>query len=220
MSVQSKLCAAAIAAASTIAAFGASAHDTAGFYANLYAGPSFLSSTNLTETRSAGGNVSGNASFDTGFGFGGAVGYRYGNGWAAELAWDYRSQGLKRVGGTTADGDFASNTFFVNGYYRFAKWGIVRPFVGAGVGWTEEIDIDINRNGRSLSYSRSGAVAVQGILGGEIDLSAKWSLVGDIRAMGVSSGSFSSENGNAGGTLSGDLEYRPVSLNIGLSYRF
>lgn len=220
MSVQSKLGAAAIAAASTIAAFGASAHDTAGFYANLYAGPSFLSSTNLTETRSAGGNVSGNASFDTGFGFGGAVGYRYGNGWAAELAWDYRSQGLKRVGGTTADGDFASNTFFVNGYYRFAKWGIVRPFVGAGVGWTEEIDIDINRNGRSLSYSRSGAVAVQGILGGEIDLSAKWSLVGDIRAMGVSSGSFSAENGNAGGTLSGDLEYRPVSLNIGLSYRF
>lgn len=220
MSVQSKLCAAAIAAASAIAAFGASAHDTAGFYANLYAGPSFLSSTNLTETRSAGGNVSGNASFDTGFGFGGAVGYRYGNGWAAELAWDYRSQGLKRVGGTTADGDFASNTFFVNGYYRFAKWGIVRPFVGAGVGWTEEIDIDINRNGRSLSYSRSGAVAVQGILGGEIDLSAKWSLVGDIRAMGVSSGSFSAENGNAGGTLSGDLEYRPVSLNIGLSYRF
>lgn len=220
MSVQSKLGAAAIAAASAIAAFGASAHDTAGFYANLYAGPSFLSSTNLTETRSAGGNVSGNASFDTGFGFGGAVGYRYGNGWAAELAWDYRSQGLKRVGGTTADGDFASNTFFVNGYYRFAKWGIVRPFVGAGVGWTEEIDIDINRNGRSLSYSRSGAVAVQGILGGEIDLSAKWSLVGDIRAMGVSSGSFSAENGNAGGTLSGDLEYRPVSLNIGLSYRF
>jgi outer membrane protein W len=220
MSVQSKLGAAAIAAASTIAAFGASAHDTAGFYANLYAGPSFLSSTNLTETRNAAGNVSGNASFDTGFGFGGAVGYRYGNGWAAELAWDYRSQGLKRVGGTTADGDFASNTFFVNGYYRFAKWGIVRPFVGAGVGWTEEIDIDINRNGRSLSYSRSGAVAVQGILGGEIDLSAKWSLVGDIRAMGVSSGSFSAENGNAGGTLSGDLEYRPVSLNIGLSYRF
>lgn len=220
MSVQSKLGAAAIAAASAIAAFGASAHDTAGFYANLYAGPSFLSSTNLTETRSAGGNVSGNASFDTGFGFGGAVGYRYGNGWAAELAWDYRSQGLKRVGGTTADGDFASNTFFVNGYYRFAKWGIVRPFVGAGVGWTEEIDIDINRNGRSLSYSRSSAVAVQGILGGEIDLSAKWSLVGDIRAMGVSSGSFSAENGNAGGTLSGDLEYRPVSLNIGLSYRF
>ena len=74
MSVQSKLGAAAIAAASTIAAFGASAHDTAGFYANLYAGPSFLSSTNLTETRNAGGNVSGNASFDTGFGFGGATG--------------------------------------------------------------------------------------------------------------------------------------------------
>lgn len=221
MSVRAKLGAVSIiVAASTFSACDASAAEKRGFYTNVYVGPSGLLSTNLTESRTQGGTASGSTSFDPGIGFGGAFGYRYGNGWAAELAWDYRRHGLKRLGGSSVDGDFASNTFFLNGYYRFAKWGVVRPFVGAGVGWAQEVDIDIKRNGRALSYSRSGGVAFQGILGGEVDLSANWSLVGDVRAMGVSSGSFKAEDAGAGGRISSDPSYRPVSINLGLSYRF
>ena len=209
-----------IAMASTFSAFDASARDVAGRYVNLYAGPSSLSSTNLSESRTSGGTASGDTSFDTGVGFGGAFGYRYGNGWAAEVAWDFRRHGVKQIGTASVDGDFASNTFFVNGYYRFAKWGDIRPFVGAGLGWTQEIDIDIKRNGRELSYSRSGAAAVQVMFGGEMDLSAKWSLVGDVRLMRVSTGTFKAEEPAAGGTISGDIKYRPVSINLGVSYRF
>jgi hypothetical protein len=221
MSARATLGAASIlAAAVTFSACDVAANEKRGFYTNLYLGPSGLLSTDLTESRTQGGTASGSASFDPGFGFGGAVGYRYGNGWAAELAWDYRRHGLKRLGGTSVDGDFASNTFFLNGYYRFAKWGVVRPFVGAGLGWAQEVDIDIKRNGRELSYSRSGGVAFQGILGGEIDLSANWSLVGDVRAMGVSTGSFKAEDSSAGGRITRDPNYVPVSINLGLSYRF
>jgi hypothetical protein len=221
MSTRTKLGAAAIiAAVSTLQTLDVSAREKPGFYTNLYLGPSALLSTNATETRNSGGTASGSASFDPGIGIGGAVGYRYGNGWAAELAWDYRRHGLKRLGGTSVDGDFASNTFFLNGYYRFAKFGVVRPFVGAGLGWAQEVDIDIKRNGRELSYSRSGGVAFQGILGGEIDLSANWSLVGDVRAMGVSTGSFKAEDSSAGGRITRDPNYVPISLNLGLTYRF
>ena len=209
-----------IAAASALSAFDASAQDAAGRYVNLYLGSSSLSSTSLTESRTSGGSASGNASFDTGVGFGGAFGYRYGNGWAAEVAWDFRRHGLKQIGSSPVDGDFASNTFFVNGYYRFAKWGDIRPFVGAGLGWTQEIDIDINRGGRELSYSRSGAAAVQVMFGGELDLSAKWSLVGDVRLMRVSTGSFKAEDSSAGGRITRDPNYVPISLNLGLTYRF
>lgn len=209
-----------LATSTSLAAFDAAAHDTAGLYSTIYVGPSFLPSTNLTETRTPGTVLSGGAKFDTGLGIGGALGYRYGNGLAAEIAFDYRSHGLKNVGGTTADGDFASKTIFLNGYYRFAKWNAVRPFVGAGLGWAPEIDIDINRNGRSISYSRSGALALQGIVGGEVEISTKWSLVGDLRVMQISSGSFKSETAGASGAISGNLNYRPVSANLGLSYRF
>ncbi|MCA3071053.1 MAG: porin family protein [Rhodocyclaceae bacterium] len=209
-----------IAMASTFSAFDASAKDVAGRYVSLYAGPSSLSSTTLTESRTSGGTASGDTSFDTGVGFGGAFGYRYGNGWAAEVAWDFRRHGVKKIGTSSVDGDFASNTFFVNGYYRFAKWGDIRPFVGAGLGWTQEIDIDIKRNGRELSYSRSGAAAVQVMFGGEWDLSPKWSLVGDVRLMRVSTGTFDAEDAAAGGRISGDIKYRPVSINLGVTYRF
>ena len=209
-----------LAAATSLAAFEAAAHDTSGFYSTIYVGPSFLPSTNLTETRSPGTTASGDARFDTGVGVGGAFGYRYGNGLAAEIAFDYRTHGLKSIGGTTADGDFASKTVFLNGYYRFAKWNVVRPFVGAGLGWTPEIDFDINRDGRSLSYSRSGALALQGIVGGEVELTERWSLVGDLRIKQIGSGSFKSENAGAASAISGDLDYRPISANLGLSYRF
>jgi outer membrane protein W len=200
--------------------FEAHAQEAPGLYANVYLGPSRLSSTGLTESRPAGGRIGDNAKFDGGIGFGGAVGYRYGNGWAAEVAWDYRRHGLKSVGGTPVDGDYASNTLFVNGYYRLPKWGAIRPFIGAGLGWTQEIDIDIERNGRELSYSRSGGVAFQAILGGEFELSSRWSLVGDVRWMRVGSRDFKAEGAAADGTLTGQLKYQPISLNLGLTYRF
>lgn len=197
-----------------------SSQDPAGWYGNLFLGPSNLGSTSMTETRSPGNAAGNRAEFGSGFGFGGAVGYRYGNGWAAEVAMDYRRHNLKKLGTTTVDGDFASLTLFLNGYYRFEKWGQVRPFVGAGIGRTQEIDIDITRDGRSLSYSRSGGTALQAMFGGEVDLSNRWSVVADLRVMRVSSGTFQLENGGAGGTLTGSPAYRPVSLNLGVTYRF
>jgi outer membrane protein W len=221
MSVRARSTAAmAIVAAFALPAVQASAQETAGRYFSVYVGPSSLSSTTVSESRGAGGVASGSATFDTGVGIGGAFGYRYGNGWAAEVAWDYRRHGLKQIGGSTVDGDFASNTFFLNGYYRFSKWGNIRPFVGAGIGWTQELDIDISRSGRELSYSRSGGTAIQVMFGGEMELSPRWSLLGDVRVMRVGNGTFKAEDAAAGGTISGDLRYRPVSVNLGLSYRF
>lgn len=221
MSAKVKLCASFLVAATvTLAAFDTSAHDVSGFYSTIYVGPSILPSTNLTETRSGSTTSTGRARFDSGFGAGGAFGYRYGNGLAAEIAFDYRSHSLNRLGGASVEGDFASKTLFLNGYYRFAKWGVVRPFAGAGVGWTQEIDLDIKRDGRAISYSRSGALALQGILGGEVELSERWSLVGDLRVMQIGSGRFKTETQGTGGAISGNLGYSPISANFGLSYRF
>ena len=198
----------------------AMAQEKTGIYANLYLGSSNLSSSSITESRPALPLLAGSASFGSGLGAGGAVGYRYGNGWAAELAWDYRRHNMKRVGGVATTGDFASNTYFVNGYYRFARTGMVRPFVGLGLGWAQEIDIDIERGGQQLSYSRSGSTALQAIVGAEYELSERWSLVGDLRWMRVRSGSFKPENAAAGGLLLNQPRYQPVSLQLGLTYRF
>jgi outer membrane protein W len=61
-------------------------------------------------------------------------------------------------------------------------------------------------------------VAIQAIVGGEMELSEQWSLSADLRRSEMGSGSFKSSS--AGSTLSGKPKYQPTSVNLGLTYRF
>ena len=194
------------------------AQDRSGLYVSAYGGSSSLASTSLTESRTSLSTFTGKGSFGSGIGLGGAFGYGYGNGWGAELAWDYRSDDVKRIGGTPVQGDFASTTAFINGYYRFQKVGMVRPFVGAGLGYVTEIDLDLSRDGSEQEYSRRGGLAIQAIVGGEVELTDRWSVSADLRWSQMGSGSFKSTS--AGATLSGKPKYQPTSVNLGLTYRF
>jgi opacity protein-like surface antigen len=194
------------------------AQDQPGFYASVYGGPSAMPSTNFTESRATGSAVGGKVAFGSGIGFGAAVGQRYGNGWAVELAWDERGNFLKRVGGVAVDGNVFSEVVFLNGYYRFPAWGTVRPFIGAGLGYVIGLDIDVDRDGTEQEYSRRGGVAVQAIAGGEYNLSSRWSLSGDVRWSRMGSGTF--EATTAGTTLSGKPKYQPASLNLSFIFRF
>jgi opacity protein-like surface antigen len=207
-----------IAAVVLLAPLSAAAQDEPGYYVSVYGGPSAMASTSFSESRATGPDVGGKVAFGRGIGFGAAVGQRYGNGWAAELAWDERGSFLSRVGGVAVDGNVFSTVVFLNGYYRFPAWGTVRPFVGAGLGYVIGLDIDVDRDGVEQEYSRRGGVAVQAIAGGEYSLSSRWSLSGDVRWSRMGSGTF--EATTAGTTLSGKPKYQPASLNLGVSYRF
>jgi outer membrane protein W len=216
-STKSRVCTS-LAGLSILASMPVVAQERPGLYVSAYGGSSSLASTRLTESRTSLSTLAGKGSFGSGSGMGGAFGYRYGNGWSAELAWDYRSHDIKRIGGTPVEGDFASTTAFINGYYRFDKLGIVRPFVGAGLGYVTEMDIDLNRDGSEQEYSRRGGVAVQAIVGGEMELTDQWSVSTDLRWSEMGSGSFQSSS--TGATLSGKPKYQPTSVNLGLTYRF
>lgn len=207
-----------ITAALLLAPLSAAAEDNPGFYASIYGGPSVTGSTSFSESRTTDPSVSGKADFGKGIGFGLAVGQRYSNGWALELAWDERGNLLKRVGGVAVDGTIFSEVIFLNGYYRFPAWRTVRPFIGAGLGYVIGMDIDVDRNGTEREYSRRGGVAVQAIAGVEYRLSSNWGLSGDVRWSRMGSGTFNATT--EGTSLSGEPKYQPVSLNLGVSYRF
>jgi hypothetical protein len=91
----------------------------------------------------------------------GDIGYRYRNGWAAEAEWNYRSHKLSSLcpGGATVarKGDFASNILLINGLRRFMSPSPWTPYDGAGIGWVQEIDIDLKpaAGGVERSYSAS-----------------------------------------------------------------
>ena len=207
-----------ITAAVLLAPLSVAAQDPPGFYASVYGGVTAAPSTSLSETRATGPAVGGKVDFGRGIDFGAAVGWRFGNGWAAELALDERGNYLDSVGGVAVDGNVFSEVVFLNGYYRFPVRGALRPFLGAGLGYVVAFDIDVERNGTEQEYSRQGGVAVQAIAGLEYSLSPRWSLSGDVRWSRIGSGTFKATT--AGNALSGKPKYQPLSLNLGASFLF
>lgn len=207
-----------ITAAVLLAPLSVAAQDEPRYYASAYVGVPRAPSTSFTESRATGPTVGGKVEFGSGIDFGAAVGRRFGNGWAVELALDERGNNLRRVGGVAVDGNIFSEAIFLNGYYRFPARGAVCPFIGAGLGYVGALDIDVDRDGSELEYSREGSTAVQAIVGAEYSLSPRWSLSGDVRWSHIGSGTFKATT--PGSMLSGKPKYRPVSLNLGVSFLF
>lgn len=201
-----------------LAPLAAAAQDEAGYYASAYGGVPAAPSTSFSEFRPTGPGVGGTAKFGGGLGFGAAVGRRFGNGWAIELALDERGNYLRRVGRIAVDGNIFSEMVLLNGYYRFPARGAFRPYIGAGLGYVVALDIDVDRNGSEQEYSREGGAGVQAIVGVEYSVAPRWRLTGDARWTSVSSGTFKAST--PGNTLIGKPRYRPVSLNLGVSYLF
>ena len=194
-----------------------------GFYATVYAQASNLGSTTFDEVGSASFGSGLTARFGTGLGLGGDIGFRYGNGWASELEWNWRRHDLKSLqsGGSTlaTNGDFASNIIFVNGLRRFVgQTGGWTPYVGAGLGWVQEIDFDINSGGTERAWSKKGKVAVQLIAGTEIPISNAWRLAADVRLLRVGNVELPAEEGVTGRLT--QPRYNPVSVQVGLRRAF
>jgi hypothetical protein len=194
-----------------------------GFYATVYAQTSKLGSTTFNEIGNAGLGSGLKASFGTGLGLGGDIGFRYGNGWASELEWNWRRHDLKSLnrGATTlaSSGDFASNIIFVNGLRRFiGPTGSWTPYVGAGLGWVQEIDFDIPSGGTERAWSKSGKAAVQLIGGTEIPLGDTWRLTADVRVLRIGNVELPAEEGVTGRLT--QPRYNPVSVQVGLRRLF
>ena len=194
-----------------------------GFYATVYAQSSRLGATHFDETGNAGLGTGLRADFSNGTGFGGDIGFRYGNGWAAEFEWNYRRHDLKSLrttGSTTvSEGDYASNIFFINGLRRFVSpAGGWTPYVGAGLGWVQEIDFDLNSGSTERAWSKQGKFGVQLIGGTEIPLGKDWRLAADIRVLRVGGVTLPAEQGVQGSLAK--PRYNPVSVQLGLRRMF
>lgn len=159
-------------------------------------------------------------SLDAGFAAGLGLGYRYNERWAAELAWEYRSNASEvrlADGQRFADGNYASNSFFVNGRYHFPASGAWQPYIGLGLGWLQEIDIDLETAGTELSYAGDGDTGYQAFAGVDFDISPRWSWQLELRYSSFGDIELSGENNS--GRWQG-LGYDPLSLQLGLSFKF
>lgn len=191
------------------------------WFARPYVGLSQMS--DLSSEFSNIDGLSGDADIDleTGFTGGIGIGYRYTDRVAVEFGWEYRSNDSDTTLNNISefdDGNYASNIFYLNGHYQFEKKDKWQPYVGAGLTWIEEIDIDLERNGEELSYSGDGDVGYQVFAGVNYDLNQAWKLQSELRYGSITDIDLEGE-GNDVGEFDG-IDYETTTLQIGLVYDF
>lgn len=131
--------------------------DKSGLYATASFGINALGDQTL-DARIDGNTTSSDASFDTSFATGAAIGYRFDNAFAIEGEFLYRRADLDRVDlggfGSFSEGDFANTQLSVSGLYHFNLLPNedIETYVGAGVAWIQEIDIDFEAAGDETSF--------------------------------------------------------------------
>lgn len=193
------------------------------FYGKIYGGVNVLGDESYNQTGVATAGATGDSSFDTGMMAGAAAGYFFTDNIAAEIAWDYRrndSDSNTFSDGTNfSSGDYASNIFFLNGYYHFnpVMKSKFRPYLGAGLGYVQEIDLDLEAGGVETSYSSDGEVAAQLIAGTSYALTKSWDLTADVRYVRAWGMDLKQENGTS---QINDIDYDPVSVTFGAVYKF
>lgn len=196
------------------------ANDAGTWFVRPFVGYSNMSDPDANSERI--GTVDGAADIklDDGFNAGLGIGYHFTPNWAAELAWEYRSNDSEV---TTADGErfddgnYASSLFFLNGIYFFDSMGAWQPYLGAGLSWVEEIDIDLERAGEERSYSTDGDVGYQVFAGINYQFTPNWSFQGELRYGEITGLDLDGEDDD--GVIK-DIDYETTTVQLGVVYYF
>jgi outer membrane protein W len=207
-------------AVSGVPALASEAPEDAHWYATALLGANFMSDQTLSFS---GAPLAGSteASFDTGLSTGAAVGYAFNRNWRAEVEFMYQSvdhDGVDLAGSTLPSGNYASTSFALNGLYSFNVFGsdAVRSYVGAGLAWLTEVDIDFEQGGNETSYSGDG-FGVQLLAGARYDLGERFFVDAGLRYLVGGEVTMDGE-GSAPGRVKAD--YAPWGITLGAGWRF
>ena len=172
------------------------------------------------------GGASGRFDVGSGTHFGGAIGRRFGDSLRGELEISYRGNALvgasvRGIDASQPDGDLAALFLMANLYYDFAPVPVgparLRPYVGLGLGFAQEVDTDLAVRGADAEFSGS-RLAWQLALGVNWDYGSRW-----IAGVGLRYTDAGRVDMSGSGVVSGqilDLRYRALTASVSLGYRF
>ena len=158
--------------------------------------------------------TSGEASFDTGFGAGGSVGYDFGPArLEGEIEYrnnDYDKAGLDGATKEKSGGSYQSLALMVNGYYDFENASSFTPFLMAGIGGANVDTDSVTSGGLNIASDNSWQFAYQVGAGVGWEFTDSWILDVSYRFFGTTNPSF-------GGS---DMQYLSHNLFLGIRYSF
>ena len=205
---------------SSLIATNAQADDDK-YYATGNIGIGFLGSEDLTYSDSV-LTATSEADFDASFAGGGTFGYYLSDNWRVEGEVMYRRNDMKDITlggvGTSTGGDFASLSLAVSALYEFQLTDNPRlkTYVGAGVAFVQEIDIDFEIDSAETSFE-TDETGLQLQAGARYDLNDR--LFVDLTARYLTvSGAKLEFPADTSRTIESD--YSPLTLSLGLGWRF
>lgn len=191
------------------------------YYATGNIGIGFLGSEDLTYSDST-LTATSEADFDASFAGGGTFGYYLTDNWRIEGEVMYRRNDMKDITlggvGTSTGGDFASLSLGVSALYEFQPTDNPRlkTYVGAGVAFVQEIDIDFEIDSAETSFE-TDETALQLQAGARYDLNDRMFVDLTARYLTVS-GAKMEFPADTSRTIEAD--YSPLTLSVGLGWRF
>ncbi|MEN7341440.1 MAG: porin family protein [Pseudomonadota bacterium] len=196
--------------------------DDTGFYASAVAGLNLLGDQSATY-RDEAVTSSTDRQFDAAFAAGGTIGYDFGPNWRAEAELMYRrneqdgSVTLDGLG-TFAEGDFASLSIAASVLYDFELPANpnLSPYVGAGLAFIQEIDVDFEDAGIETSFETDD-IAVQLQAGVRYLFGERWFADAGLRYLVASDVELEFPD-DTSRTVTSD--YDPLTLSVGFGYRF
>ncbi len=195
--------------------------DDSRWYVTADVGMNFLGSEDLAY-RDGTTSGSAKADFDPSFAGGATVGWRLNDQWRLEGELMYRRNEMDDITlpgiGASTEGDFASLSLGASALYDFNLFGNedVTSFVGAGVVFVQEIDIDFEVGGQETSFETDD-IGFQVQFGARYDFGERWFLDARVRYLALSGVEleFPSDTSRI---IKAD--YAPVTVSAGIGYRF
>lgn len=197
------------------------AADDSRWYVTADVGMNVLGSEDLAY-RDGAASGSAEADFDPSFAGGGTVGWRLNDRWRLEGEVMYRRNEmddltLPGVGASTG-GDFASLSLGASALYDFDLFDSenVTTFVGAGVVFVQEIDIDFEIGAQETSFETDD-IGFQVQFGARYDFGERWFLDTRVRYLALSGVEMEFP---ADTSRIVESDYAPLTVTAGIGYRF
>ncbi len=191
------------------------------YYVTGNVGIGFLGSEDLTYSDSV-QTATAEADFDASFAGGGTIGYYLTDRWRVEGELMYRRNDMQEITlagvGTSPEGDFASLSLGISALYEFQPTDNPRlkTYVGAGLVFVQEIDIDFEVDSVETSFE-TDETGLQLQAGARYDLNDRLFMDLTARYLTVSGAQMEFP---ADTTRSIEADYSPLTLSLGLGWRF
>ncbi|NNF51800.1 MAG: hypothetical protein HKN59_05110 [Gammaproteobacteria bacterium] len=208
-----------------LAATGSTSFAADGWYVSATGGFSFAGDESAATLTDGGGSTTTDLEFDSGIAAGASVGRWITDQFRAEVDWVYRSNSNDRVSTadsrSASDGNLASSALSINGYFHFGETDVVgqfSPFVGAGIAYVNEVDIDLEGGDFGALYEdlEDDGVGFQMMLGAAYRQSDALRWTAELRWLSFGDADLQRSDG----TRLADLGYDPLGAFLSVSYEF